>query len=477
LQKKTVQAPKGYIRIEKYNKLLKDVERLELIIEQLQGRLSLLEAENTELKSRLNKNSSNSSKPPSSDGYKKVIKNNREKSDRKQGAQPGHKGTTLQMTDTPDKVVINRAEGLCSCGNHIEHQTLVDIIKRQVVDLPVKLVEWTEYQVEVRQCGCGQKHYGSLAHLAPVQYGNKLKSLAVYLNQQQFVPYDRLQEIFSDLFGVSISDKVLLKANETCYENLAETEGLIVEALLQGSVMHNDETGIRCAKKLKWVHVSSNNRYTHYAINDKRGKEAIDAIGILPNYKGTSVHDRFSSYTGYDCLHALCNTHLVRELKYQGEEKAKAWAFQMIDILLMGKKLKDENRLTPAKQKELLGFYDELLEKSIPDEVALLPAALPNKRGRKPKGKSLALLEAFRDRKDEVWRFLTHLEVPFDNNLAERDLRMIKLKQKISGTFRTQHGAEVFCRIRGYISTARKQGFRVLDAINSAMQGSAVAFS
>jgi transposase len=472
-----MQVPIGFVRIEEHIALRMEYEKQSLLIEQMRKHITFLESEIAELKSRLNKNSSNSSKPPSSDGYKKVVKNNREKSDRKQGAQPGHKGTTLRMIETPDHIIVKKAEGVCSCGAHIEHQDLVGTLKRQVLDLPVKLLDCTEYQIEVRKCSCGVKHYGELSNLAPIQYGAKIKSLAVYLNQQQFIPYDRLQEIFSDLFGVSISDKVLLASNTFCFENLSETESLIAEALVQSSVMHNDETGIRCEGDNKWVHVSSNPRFTHYAPHNKRGKEAIDAIGLLPGYQGTSVHDRFASYAGYDCSHALCNAHLLRDLKFLGEEHSKAWAFDIIEILLMGKRLKDENRLTPVKCQELIGIYDELLEKVIPQEESLLPISNPKKRGKKPKGKALALLGALQGRKDEVWRFLFHPDVPFDNNLAERDLRMIKLQQKISGTFRTQYGADVFCRIRSYISTARKQGFGVLDAISSAMQGKPVTLA
>jgi transposase len=473
-----VQVPEGYVRIEEYVALRQKVNQLMLLVEALQQENQLLRSEIADLKSRLNKNSSNSSKPPSTDGFKKVIKNNREKSDRKQGAQPGHKGTTLEMTATPDVVIKNKAEGVCSCGCNIADQPLIDMLRRQVVDLPAKLIEWIEYQIEVRRCRCGKNHYGEKADWASVQYGRRIKALAVYLNQRQHIPFDRLQELLQDVFEISISDKVLIQANETCFQNLEETERWIKEALLASKVIHSDETGMRCENKLKWVHVCSTGRLTHYGFHDKRGMDAMNDIGILPVFRNTVVHDRFGSYSKYiSFIHACCNSHLLRELKGQYEENHKEWAGRMIDLLLQAKRLKDENRLTDAKLNELIVIYDKLVKQAIEEELALATEPLVKKRGRKAKPKSLLLIEAFRDRKDEILRFLTDPEVPFDNNLAERDLRMVKLRQKISGTFRTHHGGDVFCRIRSYISTARKQNMQILQAITNAMSGKPVAFS
>ena len=245
-----------------------------------------MQNEINELKQRLNKDSSNSHKPPSSDGYKKKIKNNRDKSNRKQGAQEGHEGKTLQMTETPDKIIEHKVEGICECGKSLIKATLINIQRRQEIDLVTKLIETTEYRIEVKRCKCGKIHSGEEGRLIPIQYGNRIKSLMVYLNQYQYIPYERQQELIKDCLGISISDGVLQGANEKCYANLDITEEQIIEAIKTSEVMHNDETGIRNEKETRWIHTSSTDLYTYYSIHEKRGREAIDEIGILPEYKG-----------------------------------------------------------------------------------------------------------------------------------------------------------------------------------------------
>lgn len=451
---------------EEYKILQQDNAMLKATVAKLLARVE-------ELESMFNKDSSNSSKPPSSDGYSKKIKNNREKSGKSQGAQEGHKGTTLKMVADPDKVIEHKVKGQCKCGKDLEQAPIVRIEFRQVFDLPEKLLEVTEHQVEIRQCSCGVVHEAECKEKGNAQYGDRIKSFAVYMNQYQFVPFERLQEVMKDCFGVSMSDGVLSVSNEQCYKALEKTEEQIKQALQESKVMHNDETGMRCNSKLQWVHSSSTEQHTHYSIQEKRGKEGMDAIGILPSYKGISVHDRWAPYDNYGCTHALCNAHLLRELKWVKEEVGRTWAEKMIELLVHANNLKKENKLDATAIHAIEQQYKQIIEQGITEEP---PAPIPKikKRGRIKKTKSLKLLEAFINRKEQILRFVHNKDVPFDNNLAERDIRMVKLKQKISGCFRTLHGGEVFFRIRSYISTVRKQGHGVLDAIEKTLLGNPI---
>jgi transposase len=456
------QVPDGYILIKK-----EDYEYLLRTINNLTSRIEELEAQSK-------KNSQNSHKPPSTDAFNKSIKNNREKGKNKQGAQQGHKGTTLQMTANPDIVITHEVMGLCSCGEDLQKAEIINTINQQVIDFPVKLIEVTEHQTEVRQCKCGKIHQGEKLYQANVQYGERLKSFLIYANQYQLIPFERLQGLFEDCFGITISDGLIDQTNEKCYNNLSETEQRIKQALVESEVIHNDETGIRCETKLKWIHSCSNSILTHYGIQAKRGKEGMDNIGILPNFKGNSVHDRFSSYDNYtNCDHSLCNSHLLRELKYINEEIGRAWAGEMITLLVKANNAKKEDRIDESFQRVIENWYRHILSSAFKEEPPII-INTDKKRGRKARPKSLLLMEAFRDRKVEILRFLYEANIPFDNNLAERDIRMVKLKQKISGCFRTSHGAEVFCRIRSYLSTVRKQGYPVFDSICKAISGNPV---
>jgi transposase len=452
------------------NQIILKEEEFALLVHEIEE----LKKEVKELKAQLGKNSSNSSKPPSSDGYKKQIKNNRGKSDKKQGAQEGHEGTTLQMVATPDKVVKHKVKGVCGCGRDLNRATFKTVQARQVFDLVEKLVEVTEHQVEVRQCSCGMVHEAECTVKGNAQYGARIKALMVYLNQYQYLPFERLQEFSQDCLGLSISDGLLATSNQLCHENLEQTEMDIKQQIIQSEVMHNDETGIRCEKKTQWIHSSSTKLHTHYSIQNKRGKEGMDAIGILAVFKGISVHDRWASYDDYDCAHALCNAHLLRDLKFLAEETGSKWAEKMIALLVKANQYKKEGLLDmkaiQAVEKQSNRIIKEGLKQEPPPTATTII-----KRGRKAKTKSLLLLQVFIHRSQQVWAFLYNEAIPFDNNLAERDLRMVKLKQKISGCFRSINGAQVFCRIRSYISTARKQGYGILHAIEYALLGNPIS--
>jgi transposase len=447
-----ITVPEGYILITKvdYEQLLNRIEKQEARIKELEG--------------MLHKDSHNSHKPPSSDAFKKPIKNNRVKGERTQGGQPGSEGTTLKMVSNPDKRVRCKVQGKCSCGTLLENMPVVRIEKRQEFDLPPKLIEVTEYEVEVTKCECGKEHKAECPVQAPVQYGKRIQALAIGLNQYQMLPYERLQEFFKDYFQVSVSDWWLNKTNEVCYENLAPAEEGIKQALINSEVLHSDETGLQSDGK-KWVHVASTPTHTHYDIHAKRGKEAMDAIGILPHFTGNSVHDRYASYEIYtQCQHSNCNAHHLRDLLYIEEEMGRNWAKRMRCLLIRSNHLKKQGQLNESVIGSVSKQYDAILNKGLLKEPSE-PIPQPGKRGRKAKNMSKRLIETMQQKKEQTLRFLFDLTIPFDNNQAERDLRMIKVKQKISGCFRTFHGAKVFCRIRSYISTTKKHGFNVLDAI------------
>ena len=426
-----------------------------------------------ELEGRLNKNSNNSSKPPSSDGPCKVIKNSREKSSRAPGAQVGHKGNGLTPYTTVDKEVTLQAEGKCQCGKDLAEGTKIHTENIQVIDLPEKLLEVTEYHIESVKCQCGMIYKPPFGYNRRVQYGERIKSLIVYLNGMQQIPYDRIQELAREVLGIPVSDGLIQSSINICSNNLSDSMEQIKEQLLKSPVAHADETGMRIEGRTSWIHDLSTEAHTFIIPHGKRGKEAMDAIGLLPNYKGTLMHDRWASYDKYQCVHAICNAHLLRDLKFLHEEKKKAWAFELKTTLQQANESKKNGNATPELYEEVRSKIEAIVNSAMITEQ---PEKRKNdkKRGQKKKGKALCILYVFKERLDEILRFLSSQEVPFDNNQAERDIRMVKLKQKISGCFRTMHGAKMFCRIRSYISTVRKQKKNVWESILAAIKGQPV---
>jgi transposase len=473
-----MEVPKGYVLISEEEFLFLKVNIQ--LVQELNRKVKLLTEENEQLKqrlndleNRLNKNSTNSHKPPSTDAFRKPIQNNREKSGKKAGAQNGHKGTTLKMVDDPDQIIKHAVHGFCSCGCNLDELPVKSIRRNQVFDLVPRLIEVTEHRSEIKVCSCGKIHVGDgVTKVAPVRYGERLKAFAVYLSQYEFIPFDRLQEFFQDVFGIRISDGVLTDSNELCFKNLASTELEIKAQLLASQVNHFDETGIRSDKLLEWVHVACNQLFTHFGIHSKRGREAMDAIGILPNFTRVAIHDRFKSYDQYAFINGYCNAHLLRDLKGI-DKRSRPWVKVMISLLTRAKKFKEDGRLDSVMIRKIEARYQEIVAMGFKQE----PPPKPGKTKRLIRTEAYRLLEMFRDHRIEVLRFVTNPLVPFDNNQAERDIRMVKLKQKISGSFRTHHGGEIFCRIRSYISTARKHGQPVLAAIQLAMNGMPVSFA
>lgn len=418
-------------------------------------------------------NSNNSSKPPSSDGFNKRTKSLRSKSGKKPGGQVGHKGTTLELSDNPDEIHVHTVEK-CSCGASLKEIPSLETIRRQIIDLFNLRAKIIEHQTEVKQCPvCNQICKGqfpeSVKHM--VQYGEGIKAIAVYLNQFQLIPYKRMKELFLDLLNVEISEGSLVTFNQSCHENLEAIEQGIKDRLATSTkAVHFDETGIYIDKKRQWLHVTSNTQYTYYKAHEKRGKKATDDIGILDLFKGIAVHDCWGTYQKYtNSQHALCGAHILRELNGITELDKQAWAESMKKLLLEIKEAVYQQSLTTDFLEqhtidEFIQSYHQIIKQGIAEDEIKNQKAYVVQRKR---SKSFNLLKRLEEYDKQVLAFMYNFEVPFDNNLAERDLRMAKVKQKISGTFRSELGADAFTRIRGYISTARKQGKNVMGCIKS----------
>lgn len=351
--------------------------------------------------------------------------------------------------------------------------------RRQVQDLPPVRLHITEHQVIHLRCPtCQHVTAGAFPAAAPsrVQYGPRLRSLVVYLVEQQLVPYARVKELLADLFDAVLSLGTLTAWIQEGAEALAEVEEEIKEALGQTAVLHCDETGVRRGGRLAWAHVASTSRLTHYAIHAKRGSEATSAIGILPTYTGVSVHDGWKPYqTHTQCRHALCNIHHLRELTYLEEQFDQGWAKDLKGLLREMKAATDDARvqgwshLDPAVRNAFVARYQATLLTGLAANPP--PTRRPHQRGRLKQSPSRNLLERLLLGQDQVLAFLDDLAIPFDNNQAERDLRMLKTQQKISGCFRSERGAAAFARLRGYLSTLRKQEVKLLTALEALFAG------
>jgi transposase len=451
---------------------LKQLERLTVMVHALSARVR-------ELEGQLRKDSHNSSKPPSSDGLTKKPKSLRESSGRNPGGQAGHEGTTLKRVATPDVSVRHPLPKHCDrCGANLGAQgdALIED-RRQVFDLVQPVVQVTEHLGYELLCRCGQRHRSIFPAnvTAPVQYGPVIKSTLVYLTQGQLLPMERTAQIVSDLFGVNLSAGSVHTSIVQAANTLAPSVMQIAAAVIASPVVHFDETGQRVGARLRWMHSAGTSVLTWYGAHDKRGKIAMDDFGILPIFQGIAVHDGWASYRDYACTHALCNAHHLRELIYLEETTEQTWPRKMIDFLLRAKDHADGAKLAqrPVANKHVASLrrqYKAILAQGERDNPRLARAKI-KQRGRIKQSPAANLLLRLRERADDVLRFLTDERVPFDNNLAERDIRMPKLKQKTSGCFRTVTGAESFCTIRSYIATLRKQGRNVFLALTLAFQG------
>jgi len=449
-------------------------EALVDIILALQERLEQLERRVKELEGQLAKNSQNSGKPPSSDGLSKPSpKSLRTPSGRKPGGQPGHPGQTLQRVKIPDHIHVHQLDHCPQCGGRgLGREPVLDYESRQVFDLPEHLLAVTEHRAQIKCCPhCGQTVRAEFPAgvRAPAQYGPRFQSLMVYLNQQQLLPYDRLAQLCEDLFGQPLSVATLAAANERAFHQLDPFAQALVNQVPRAPVVHLDESGLRVAADLHWLHVASTATLTFYGAHSKRGAEAMEALGIVGACRQWVVHDHWKPYFSYaQCQHALCNEHLLRELKFLWEEEGQEWARQMSDLLLaLHRRRQKHGEFNERQFKRALKRYRNVVRRGRYRHPRLAPG-----QGRSAQSKAANLLDRLEDFDWNILAFLWDGRVPFTNNQAEQDIRMIKVRQKISGCFRTLRGAQIFCRIRSYLGTCRKQGRNVWEAIQMAVTGS-----
>lgn len=409
-----------------------------------------------ELERRLNLNSSNSSKPPASDGLKRPTRTQslRKSDSNKFGGQVGHKGDTLRQVDNPD-IVYNYDQTNCeACGNSLEDIEAIEVIERQEVDIVIKK-QIVSHKASMKVCTCGKRNVGTMPkHMkAPIQYSNTVKTIGAYLTQQ-FISKSRIEEIFATLFDIEISDTTLMSFDAECAEKLVSFDEVVEKAVQESAVKLADESGVRINGKTLWLHLLSTETMTHYRISEKRGDIPNNVTGVL-------VHDHWKPYfTLADAIHALCNAHHLRELQALIDIEKEVWAKDMSNLLKEASQLSEP---TEKQQQEISDKYDAIITSGLKYHQDMDPLK-PNSR-KKRTGHNLLL--RFQNHKNAVLLFLYRPDVPFTNNLAERDIRMMKLQQKVSGCFRTFNGAERFAVVRSFISTVKKQGKNVFESLAS----------
>lgn len=466
------------LRLRQENQTLRD--RLAAAQQQivlLQAQITTLQAQVADLQAQLHQDSHNSHWPSSRDKSRARTRSVRPKSEKKPGGQPGHPGQTLAMNEHPQEIIVHRPTACPHCQTALPPtQPVVATTKRQVVDLPPLQVQVTEHQAATVVCPeCGASVRGDFPPdvTQPTPYGPRLKQLIVYLHEQQFIPYERCQQFCADVCGVTPSPGTLETTVHHAAQQAAPLVAEIKAALVTQPVAHFDESGFYIGGRRQWLHSVSTATLTYYAAHPQRGRAATDALAILPHFTGTAVHDNLANYHHYPCRHGLCNVHHLRDLNGLLETTPHPWQTRFKILLLGAKQAVAQARaagltaLPPRKLAQIERLYDQLVQMAL-QAHAPPPAGWPQgARGRPRKPKARNLAERFAAHKAAVLAFVYDFNVPFDNNQAERDLRMLKVQQKIAGCFRSAQGAADFCTLRSYTSTIRKQGLSVWQALGS----------
>jgi transposase len=459
------------------------VQRDQVIAEQetrigrLAEQTAQLAAQVEQLQARLGKTSRNSSKPPSSDGLAKPPSRSlRRKSGRSAGKQAGSKGFRLEPRSDPDEIVVHTPQACASCGGDLAGAPVIGQERRQVFDLPPIQLVAVEHRAQRRACGCGAVTTAAFPAeaSAPTCYGPGVAALGTYLLARQHLPVQRAAEAMTDCFGAPVSTGWLATLLPAAEEALTGFTATVRERLRAAPVAHFDETGARADGKLHWIHVAATDTMTLYHLDERRGQTAMDAAGILPDFTGIAVHDGLASYRGYEVTHALCNAHHLRELEGIAELTGQHWPSQLADLLrqinlaVQAAKATGKTALPARRLAAFVRRYDALVAEG---QRLNPPPARTGKRGRPKLGAAAALLRRLQVYREDVLRFAVDFAVAFDNNQAERDVRMVKLQQKISGTWRSADGAKAFLAVRSYLSTAGKQGQQALAVLRELFTG------
>lgn len=460
----------------------RSVEQLLLVLAERDELIVALTARVADLEARLGKNSKNSSRPPSLDNpfVKPPPRSLRGTSGRKPGKQAGERGARLGPRPEPDRVVAH-VPGRCDgCGEDLGAARVVAEETRQVFDLPPIALEVVEHRAQRRRCGCGRvtaARFPAVAS-APTCYGPGVAALGTYLLGRHHLPVARTAELMTDCLGAPVSTGWLAGLLSTAAGRLEAFTSVAREQLRAAPVAHFDETGGRVAAKLSWIHVACTDSVTLYHRAPGRGQTSIDLGGVLPGFTGVAVHDGLTSYRRYDVAHGLCGAHHLRELagiaEATGQTTDRDWPVQMTHLLVemnttvaaataAGKTALPARRLASYRRR-----YQELIARGW---AAHPPPPPTGKRGRPRLGPAGSLVRRLDLYQDDVLRFAADFTVPFDNNQAERDIRMVKLQQKISGGWRSETGADAFLTVRSYLSTARKQQRAAIDVLRDLFTG------
>ena len=468
------------LSVEQKDELIRLLWPLQQQVQDLMAQMVAMQKRITQLEGRLAKNSKNSSKPPSSDGLRKPApKSLRKSGQNPNGGQQGHRGSTLRQSAQIDETVNHFADIRCSaCQREMVDHAIAET--RQILELPELGMRTVAHQQWRSSCTCGAMHLGAwpVGVNAPVQYGASVKAMAVHLNQHHLVPLARTAQLMQDLYGARLSQASIQSFAQEAALALRPTVAAIGQAVQDAGVVHADETGIRVKGKLHWLHCAVTDTLTWLAPHAKRGTLAFEGLGLLEGIKGVLVHDGLASYKGLDCTHSLCNAHHIRELVYiheqENEKMWDPWAQEMIDLLLQGLGEVDltQGPLDGPRQAWFEARWSTLLERGEAfnpqtQRTGTSQDVGMGSRGRIKQSKAANLLRRLREHRQEVWRFMTDVDVPFTNNLAEQALRMAKVKQKISGCFRTEHGADTFFTIRSYLATMTKQKNNLFECLVS----------